>query len=67
MVRSLLPEDNWDEEMVAELAEAAYHAALRHGLKGSFVDAELDIWRAVRKVLARRGPLSQEEEVLCAR
>jgi len=35
------------EHLVAELTEAAYPVALRHGSKGSWVDLELDLWKAL--------------------
>jgi hypothetical protein len=41
------------EELLAELAAAAYDVALRHGLKGPFIDVELDLWRELRGVLDR--------------
>jgi hypothetical protein len=42
------------ECLVAELTEAAYRVALRHGIKGTFVDLELGLWDAIR---AYRGRL----------
>ncbi len=47
------------EELLAELAAAAYGVALRHGIKGPFIDVELDLWRELRVVLDRH----EEEEV----
>lgn len=41
------------EELLAELAAAAYGVALRHGIKGPFIDVELDLWRELRVVLDR--------------
>jgi hypothetical protein len=41
------------EELLAELASAAYGVALRHGIKGPFIDVELDLWRELRGVLNR--------------
>ena len=41
------------EELLAELAAAAYDVALRHGIKGPFIDVELDLWRELRVVLDR--------------
>jgi len=35
------------EHLVAELTEAAYPVALRHGGAGSWVDLELDLWKAL--------------------
>jgi hypothetical protein len=42
------------DRLLAELAEAAYQVALRHGLKGPFVDVELDLWRELRRVLGEQ-------------
>jgi hypothetical protein len=36
------------EGLVAELTEAAYGFALRHGFKGTFVDVKLGLWDAIR-------------------
>jgi hypothetical protein len=41
------------EALLAELAAAAYGVALRHGIKGPFIDVELDLWRELRAVLGR--------------
>jgi hypothetical protein len=41
------------EHLLAELAEAAYGVALRHGIKGPFLDVELDLWHELRAVLDR--------------
>jgi hypothetical protein len=41
------------EELLAELAAVAYGVALRHGIKGPFIDVELDLWRELRVVLDR--------------
>jgi hypothetical protein len=50
------------EDLLAELAEAAYTVALRHGLKGPFIDVELELWRELRVVLDRH-----EEDAPCLR
>jgi hypothetical protein len=40
------------EDVVAELASAAYRVVLRHGgVRSPFIDVELDIWRELRRVL----------------
>jgi len=39
------------EGFLAELTDAAYRVALRHGIKGSFVDVEFGLWQALRQVL----------------
>ena len=41
------------EQFLAELTDAAYRVALRHGVKGSFIDVELGLWKALRTVLAQ--------------
>jgi hypothetical protein len=41
------------ERLVAELTEAAYSVALRHGIKGTFVDLELGLWDAIRAYQGR--------------
>jgi hypothetical protein len=41
------------EGLVAELTEAAYGFALRHGLKGTFVELELGLWDAIRACQGR--------------
>jgi hypothetical protein len=46
------------EDFVAELTEAAYDFALRHGFRGSFVEVELGLWDALR-VRARQGGLGE--------
>jgi hypothetical protein len=40
------------EDVLARLTAAAYHVALRHGLRSPFIDVELDLWRELRHVLA---------------
>ena len=35
------------EDFTADLTEAAYSAALRHGVGGSWVDLELDLWHVL--------------------
>lgn len=39
------------EELLAELASAAFQAAQRQKFQGAFIDAELDLWHALRAVL----------------
>lgn len=36
------------EDVLARLADIAYQAVLRRGLRQPFVDVELDIWNEVR-------------------
>ncbi len=42
------------ENFAAELTEAAYLAALRHGVAGSWVDLELDLWHALADTIRKR-------------
>jgi hypothetical protein len=46
------------EDLVAELAEAAYGFALRHGFRGTFLEVELGLWDALR-VRAGQGELGE--------
>jgi hypothetical protein len=43
------------EALAAELALAAYGVALRAGTKGTWLDLELDLWRALADTLKTRG------------
>ena len=51
MVRANVEAASVAEDLLAELAAAAYLVALRHGIKGAFIDVELDLWRELRAVL----------------
>ena len=53
--------DSAFEELLAELTDAAYRAALRQGLQGAFVDVELALWRELRQVLKKRWNEDGEE------
>jgi hypothetical protein len=41
------------DSLVAELTEAAYPIALRHGGRGSWVDLELDLWKALGQAMQK--------------
>jgi hypothetical protein len=41
------------EDLLAEVTDAAYRAALTHGIRDSFLALELDLWEAVRTALLR--------------
>ena len=43
------------EAFLARLATAAYQVALRHGIKGSFAELELALWRELRAVYDHAG------------
>jgi hypothetical protein len=40
-------QDTFLDTVAAELTSAAYLAALGHGIQGSWIDLELDLWRAL--------------------
>ena len=52
MVAANIPTLSLTEDVVAELAAAAYRVALHHGTHGVFIDLELDLWRTLRATLA---------------
>jgi hypothetical protein len=41
------------EDLAAELTNAAYPVALQHGVVGSSIDLELDLWKALHDELRR--------------
>ena len=43
------------ETLAAELTEAAYPVALRHGLGDRWLDLELELWRVLREAVNRWG------------
>lgn len=46
--------DAWRGTFTADLVEAVYRAALRHGFRDPFVDLELNLWTTIRGVFRRR-------------
>ena len=50
------------DSLVAELTEAAYPIALRHGRRGSWVDLELDLWKALGQALQKWNGQSDHPE-----
>src|SRR5205814_767099 len=36
----------------ADLTDAAYAVALRHGIAGSWIDLQLDVWRVIARTIA---------------
>jgi hypothetical protein len=44
------------ENLAAELTEAAYPVALRHGVAGSSIDLELELWKTLGEKLRRNAP-----------
>ena len=39
------------EEQIAQLTQVAYHAVLERGFRGSFLDLELSLWKAIRQAV----------------
>jgi hypothetical protein len=44
------------EALLSRLTDAAYRVALGHGIKGSFIDLQLDLWQKLREVLDAPAP-----------
>jgi hypothetical protein len=42
----------------ADLTDAAYSVALQHGIAGSWIDLQLEVWRAVGRTIAEIAPES---------
>jgi hypothetical protein len=43
------------DNFAAELTRAAYHVALRHAPAGTWLDLELDLWRALADTVNQWG------------
>ena len=41
------------EQFLAELTVVAYGVVLTHGVKGPFIDLQLDLWRKVREAVEK--------------
>jgi hypothetical protein len=52
------------EECAAQLTDAAYPIALKHGMRGFSVDAELEVWKAIESALGEKRLQTPREEVL---
>ena len=53
--RTIRSQDALLESFAAELTEAAYRVALRHGVGGSWVDLELDLWQVLGDSVQKWG------------
>ena len=51
--------------LVAEMTDAAYRVALDHGIRGSFVDLEMDLWQALCWVLRGRITAGETDDCDC--
>jgi hypothetical protein len=45
----------WREGLLVDLTESAFYIAVKHGIKGSLLGVELDLYRAFRLVIRRRS------------
>jgi hypothetical protein len=45
--------DNWLASITATLTDAAYAVALRHGVSGSWIDLQLELWRVLTEAVER--------------
>jgi hypothetical protein len=52
------------EGLVAELTEAAYGVALRHGFKGTFIEVKLGLWDAIRACQGRIEEFASDSPVV---
>jgi hypothetical protein len=50
------------DNFVAELTSAAYFVAIRHGTADTWLDLELDLWRALADTVKQWGRESQEHK-----
>lgn len=47
------------DEFLCHLTEAAYRSVLKHGIKASFLDVEMDLQHALRGVMAKDVVVSE--------
>jgi hypothetical protein len=50
------------EAFLARLTTTAYQVALRHGIRGSFAELELDLWHELRAVCEAEEPTEGARE-----
>lgn len=43
------------DKFAAELTGAAYHVALRHGVAGTWLDLQLELWQALAQTVRQWG------------
>jgi hypothetical protein len=53
--RTIRDQESFLENLTAKLTEAAYLVALRHGVGGSWVDLELDLWQVLGDSVQKWG------------
>lgn len=56
-----LAKETSQDHLIALITDAAYQSALRQGIRGSFLDFQLNLWRAIGQVFDQaRGDLALE-------
>ena len=48
-----------DEEFLANVTDIAYRLLLERGLRGSFLDAELELWNRIRAAYQDRNAVEK--------
>jgi hypothetical protein len=56
MVARAFSTEQAQEHFLAELTDVAFEVAARHGVRGSSVDHEVDLWKALGKVVRTQRP-----------
>jgi len=51
------------DNLLADLSDAAFTVAARHGLRGSSVDQELELWHALGRAARKPAPTRREDFV----
>jgi hypothetical protein len=54
----------WQNGLLEDLTEGAFHIALKHGVKGSPLDVELGLYRTFRLVIRRHCRANNQSEAL---
>src|SRR5262249_12557570 len=54
MNASFVRDETWGENLQAELTDAAFRVAARYGVKGPSVDQEVDLWKALGRVVGKQ-------------
>jgi hypothetical protein len=56
MSATFIPAEALTDHLAAGLSDAAFEAAARHGVRGSSVELELELWGAVGEAVRGRAP-----------
>jgi hypothetical protein len=66
-VRAARERDRTLERLTADLTDAAYTVALRHGAGGSWIDLELGLWKALAGTVQEWAGSNSRVEMTLAR